>query len=119
MKLIKIMAAALLLTTIPAMAQQKKQFTLDDLVPGGSGFWNLYPQYMYATWWGDLLVKTEVEKASVISNQKGETIEPQTLFTAAAPMPIPKMNISFSFEGPLARYVAHARVSIRSPVPSI
>lgn len=82
MKLIRIIATALLLTTIPAMAQEKKQFTLDDLIYGGSNFWSLYPEKMYAAWWGDLLVKTEVDKASVISNQKGETIEPQTLFTA-------------------------------------
>ena len=44
MKLIRIIATALLLTTIPAMAQEKKQFTLDDLIYGGSNFWSLYPE---------------------------------------------------------------------------
>lgn len=82
MKLIKIIAV-LLLTTIPAMAQQKKQFTLDDLIYGGSNYWNLTPDNMYATWWGDILVKTQVDNVSIISNQKGETIEPQLLFTSS------------------------------------
>lgn len=68
---------SMLLLTSTLMAQQKKSFTLNDLLPGGSTFWNLQPEHLFTTWWGDVLVKTEVDKCSSIEAQKKQ----KTLFT--------------------------------------
>ena len=54
------------LTAITAMAQTKKSFTLDDLLSGGSTFWNLRPKTMYATWWGDRLIQQDVDQLTEI-----------------------------------------------------
>ena len=36
-----------------AMAQEKKSFTLEDLMPGGSNYYNLQPKNEWYEWWGD------------------------------------------------------------------
>ena len=41
--------------------QGKKSFTLDDLMWAGKNYWNLQPKNIYASFWGDCLVETEVE----------------------------------------------------------
>ena len=44
------------------MAQTtKKSFTLNDLLSGGSTFWNLQPKYMFTAWWGDVPMELSVE----------------------------------------------------------
>lgn len=56
--------AVALLTASTMMAQTtKKSFTLNDLLSGGSTFWNLQPKYMFSTWWGDVPVELSVDKA--------------------------------------------------------
>ena len=63
MKRIRLLAA-LLLAAVTMMAQTtKKSFTLNDLLGGGSTFWNLQPKYMFSTWWGEVPVELSVEKA--------------------------------------------------------
>ena len=69
--------AALILLAAPAtMAQTtKKSFTLDDLLSGGSTFWNLQPKYMFSTWWGEVPVELTVEQAAFIRpDGKRETV---------------------------------------------
>ena len=44
------------------MAQEKKLFTLEDLNFGGNNFYNLQPQNKYYEWWGDQLVRNDVEE---------------------------------------------------------
>lgn len=66
------------LFTIIAMAQGKKSFTLDDLLPGGSTFRNLQPQNMYTTWWGDLCVETTLEGCYTVNRKNGSK---EQLFT--------------------------------------
>ena len=62
------------------MAQTtKKSFTLDDLMSGGSNFWNLQPKNMYSAWWGETPVELTVEKAVTI---KADGQRDRTLFTA-------------------------------------
>ena len=61
-----------------AMAQEKKSFTLDDLLPGGRTYSQLQPQNMYTSWWGDRLVETDMEECRTIDSQKGSK---KTLFT--------------------------------------
>ncbi len=65
------------------MAQTtKKSFTLNDLLSGGSTFWNLQPQYMFTTWWGEVPVELTVDEAKVVREKeevKGEKLN--VLFT--------------------------------------
>ena len=54
-----------------AMAQGKKSFTLDDLLPGGSTYHQLQPQNMYTAWWGNRLVETGLEGCNEINPEDG------------------------------------------------
>ena len=45
------------------MAQEKKLFTLDDLLPGGKTFYqHSYPERKYYEWWGDELVQLDIDE---------------------------------------------------------
>lgn len=72
--------AVLLLTAFSTitMAQGTKLFTIDDLVPGGVTFRNLYPETMYLEWWGDECVQLDMEECDVIDKKNGKKT---TLFT--------------------------------------
>ena len=77
-------AAALLALGIPsAMAQEKthkKEFTLEDLNFGGSNYQNMIPGNRWLTWWGDKLVRLDVEECYLVDkNTSKETV----LFTVA------------------------------------
>ncbi len=63
--------------------QGKKSFTLDDLMWAGKNYWNLQPKNIYASFWGDCLVETEVEEVKLITDEKGRKVYPKTLFTIA------------------------------------
>lgn len=76
-----LLVAVALLTAVTTMAQTtKKSFTLNDLLSGGSTFWNLQPQRMFTTWWGEVPVELTVEKAMRLDSSK-LGIEKSTLFT--------------------------------------
>ena len=83
MKLNKLWSVAVaLLLAFPAMAQQTKQFTLDELMWGGSSYWQLQPKNLYANFWGDRLVELDVEKVKTLTDEKGKKVkQPQVLFT--------------------------------------
>ena len=56
------------------MAQEKKLFTLDDLLPGGRTYYQQsVPEQVFYTWWGDQLVKQEVDAV--------KTVDGEVLFT--------------------------------------
>ena len=64
---------------LTTMAQTtKKSFTLNDLLSGGSTFWNLQPKYMFSTWWGDVPVELTVDEARRIGVEKSKS---EVLFT--------------------------------------
>ena len=64
MKRIKLLTVALLAaSTMMAQTPIKKSFTLDDLMSGGSTFWNVQPKTMFTTWWGDVPVELTVDDA--------------------------------------------------------
>ncbi|MBQ9175386.1 MAG: DPP IV N-terminal domain-containing protein [Bacteroidaceae bacterium] len=44
------------------MAQDRQLFTIDDLIPGGKTYYSLVPENAYYTWWGNQLLKQEVER---------------------------------------------------------
>ena len=49
----------------------EKLFTLEDLNFGGTNFWNMRAETRYLTWWGDELIRQEVESVSIINKVKG------------------------------------------------
>ena len=53
------MAAAMIMAT--ATMQAQKNFTLDDLLSGGSTFWQLQPENRYTQWWGNTAIETTPE----------------------------------------------------------
>lgn len=59
-----------------AMAQ--KLFTLEDLNFGGDNYYNMIPENRHATWWGETLVRLDVEKCSTINTGTGKE---STLFS--------------------------------------
>ena len=68
------------------MAQTKQKPTLDDLMWGGTNYWNLQPRQPYTAWWGDALVQTNVKEVSLLLTNKGKSVRSsqQTLFDLQA-----------------------------------
>ena len=77
MKRILNLLSIILMTTSVMMAQDKKSFTLEDLMPGGNNYFNLQPKNIQGLrWWGDLMLKGETDelKAFNPANGKEETL---------------------------------------------
>ena len=68
--------SVLLAAVAPVMAQ--KEFTLEDLNYGGTNYRNMVPQNQYYTWWGDLLVRQEMEDCRLVDRKTGKE---RVLFT--------------------------------------
>lgn len=60
------------------MAQTKKSFTLDDLLPGGDTYYQIQPEQLFVTWWGNIPVQQTVDSCFAIDV---DTKEKETLFT--------------------------------------
>ena len=59
--------------TATLSAQEKKAFTLNDVIPGGSNYFNLTPENMPGLqWWEDVCVRADVEDIKRINNRTGE-----------------------------------------------
>ena len=67
-----------LLTVFISMSAQDKLFTLEDLNFGGTNYRNLQPKNMWLTWWGNQLVRTDVEECFLVDAKTGKE---QLLFT--------------------------------------
>ena len=77
MKRILNLLSIILMTTSVMMAQDKKSFTLEDLMPGGNNYFNLQPKNIQGLrWWGDLMLKGEIDKLKAFNpaNGKEETL---------------------------------------------
>ena len=77
MKRIFNLLAIIFMTASALMAQDKKSFTLEDLIPGGKNYSKLQPKNMWwFPWWGDLMLKEENDelKAFNPANGKEETL---------------------------------------------
>lgn len=83
MSIKRIFIAALLLAgcMIPVMSQDKKQFTLDDLMWGGSNYWNIQPKYFSATFWGDRLLHLDVDDVTPLTDPKGNKVTAKPILT--------------------------------------
>lgn len=54
-------------------AQEKKTFTLNDVIPGGDNYFNLVPKSMPGLqWWGDIYVRTDIENIKKIDTKSGK-----------------------------------------------
>lgn len=54
-------------------AQEKKAFTLNDVIPGGDNYFNLVPKSMPGLqWWGDICVRTDIENIKKIDTKSGK-----------------------------------------------
>lgn len=71
----------LCLMATPTTTAQKKSFTLDNLLWGGDSYWNYQPAWFGATWWGDKLVETGVDRCKRLADEKGRKVYPETMFT--------------------------------------
>ena len=60
------------LTTLPSLMAQNKLFTLEDLNYGGTNYRNMVPQSRYFTWWGEELVRLDVEECYLVNKQTGK-----------------------------------------------
>lgn len=74
----KVFAVILSLTFVSNAMAQLKQFTLEDLNYGGNNYYNMSPKNQYYTWWGDELIKTDMEKCVSVNKKSGAE---KTLFT--------------------------------------
>lgn len=64
-----------LLMSITTSAQTLKTPTLDDLMWGGTNYWNLVPRSTPTAWWGDALVRTDVDRVTLLATAKGESLK--------------------------------------------
>ena len=79
MKRILNLIAILLMMTSAVVAQEKKNFTLEDLMPGGNNYYSLQVENLHGlTWWGDICIKPEMEEVKAIDPKNGKE---KTLFT--------------------------------------
>lgn len=54
-------------------AQEKKTFTLNDVIPSGDNYFNLVPKSMPGLqWWGDICVRTDIENIKKIDTKSGK-----------------------------------------------
>lgn len=75
MKLVNIKRIALLtlgmaICSVNTMAQ--KEFTLEDLNFGGRNYRNFVAKNQYYTWWGDQLIRQDVEECYIVDKKTGK-----------------------------------------------
>ncbi len=68
---IKILLVLLTLSLLPMMAQNKL-FTLEDLNYGGNNYRKLQPENKWFTWWGEQLVRTDIEECYIVDKKTGK-----------------------------------------------
>ncbi|MBM6992190.1 MAG: DPP IV N-terminal domain-containing protein [Prevotella sp.] len=49
-----------------------KQFTLEDLNFGGNNYHNMTPKNRFTTWWGDELVRLDLDKCYIVDKKTGK-----------------------------------------------
>lgn len=69
---IRIIASFLIMFAFSTAMAQDKKFTLDDLNYGGNNYHNMTPKNRYATWWGDILVRTDAEECMTVDKKNGK-----------------------------------------------
>ncbi len=95
---IKYLVALALLLPLNMNAQDKKLFTLEDLNFGGNNYRNLQPENKWYTWWGDELIRTDVEECYLVDKKTGKE---KVLFT------LDEVNKWANSDEEANRYVRH------------
>ena len=62
--------AALLIMFANTLMAQQKRFTLNDLLGGGSTYWQLQPERRYTKWWGNKALETTPECVNELESGK-------------------------------------------------
>lgn len=72
-KLFSQIASLLFLAMIPISASaQQKSFTLEDLNYGGTNYRNMVAKNRWCTWWGDELVRQDVDACYLVNKKNGK-----------------------------------------------
>lgn len=62
----------LAIVALPLMLMaQKKQFTINDLIPGGSTYYSLQPENKYLAWWNDACIELGIDDCQHIERNFG------------------------------------------------
>ena len=69
-KIKHLLIIALVTLSLPMAAQ--KLFSLEDLNFGGSNYHNMQPENKWLTWWGDELIRTDVDECYLIDKKTGK-----------------------------------------------
>ena len=73
MKRVFLLVCLFCMTAIASFAQEKKSYTLEDVIPGGNNYFNLVPKNIPGLqWWGDVCVRTDVENIVTINVRNGK-----------------------------------------------
>ena len=78
---------------MPVRAKIKRSFTIDDLIPGGSTFYqSSVARRAYTTWWGDNCVRLDMDRCFIgrffLFDKKDAASEGEQLFTLADIRPL-------------------------------
>lgn len=73
MKRVFLLVCLFCMTATASFAQEKKSYTLEDVIPGGNNYFNLVPKNILGMqWWGDVCVRTDVENIVTINVRNGK-----------------------------------------------
>ena len=73
MKRVFLLVCLFCITATASFAQEKKSYTLEDVIPGGNNYFNLAPKNIPGLqWWGDVCVRTDVENIVTINVRNGK-----------------------------------------------
>lgn len=73
MKRVFLLVCLFCMTATASFAQEKKSYTLKDVIPGGNNYFNLVPKNIPGMqWWGDVCVRTDVENIVTINIRNGK-----------------------------------------------
>lgn len=63
----------LMMVSATVWAQDKKSFTLEDVMPGGNNYYNLLPQNRYGLqWWGDVCMDADIDAVKTLHPTSGK-----------------------------------------------
>ena len=73
MKRVFLLVCLFCMIATASFAQEKKSYTLEDVIPGGNNYFNLVPKNIPGMqWWGDVCVRTDVENIVTINVRNGK-----------------------------------------------
>ena len=114
-----LLVAMLVPSMLSTMAQEKKQFTLEDLNYGGRNYSNMIPESKYYTWWGSELVRLDVEECYLVDKKTGretlllDTAKINDIISADDHLRVRHMyNVEFPDAGKTVAWVNNGRENI-------